>query len=48
MRVNREFHDLSYAFVVGKEGGKLQLNVLVTGGGSLQLTIQAFSDLSAP
>lgn len=33
------------AFVAGKEGGKIQRNVLVTGDGSLQLTIQAFSDL---
>lgn len=33
------------AFVAAKEGGKLQRNVLVTGDGSLQLTVQALSDL---
>lgn len=33
------------AFIAGKERGEVTRNILVTGEGSLQLTIQAFSDL---
>lgn len=33
------------AFVAGKELGIIKRNILVTGEGSLQLTVQAFSDL---
>lgn len=33
------------AFVAGKESGSVKRPVLVTGEGSLQLTVQAFSDL---
>lgn len=32
-------------FVAGKEDGSIRRGVLVTGEGSLQLTVQAFSDL---
>src|SRR5277367_3477810 len=33
------------AFVAGKEKGSVKRPILVTGEGSLQLTVQAFSDL---
>ncbi|KAE8448985.1 hypothetical protein EG329_008573 [Mollisiaceae sp. DMI_Dod_QoI] len=33
------------AFVAGKELGTIKRNILITGEGSLQLTVQAFSDL---
>jgi pyruvate decarboxylase len=33
------------AFVAGKELGSIKRGILVTGEGSLQLTVQAFSDL---
>ncbi|KUJ13706.1 putative pyruvate decarboxylase [Mollisia scopiformis] len=33
------------AFVAGKENGSVERGILVTGEGSLQLTVQAFSDL---
>jgi pyruvate decarboxylase len=33
------------AFVAGKELGTIKRGILVTGEGSLQLTVQAFSDL---
>jgi pyruvate decarboxylase len=33
------------AFVAGKELGTVKRGILVTGEGSLQLTVQAFSDL---
>jgi pyruvate decarboxylase len=33
------------AFVAGKESGSIKRGILVTGEGSLQLTVQAFSDL---
>ncbi|TVY83891.1 Pyruvate decarboxylase [Lachnellula suecica] len=33
------------AFVAGKEAGTVKRNILITGEGSLQLTVQAFSDL---
>jgi pyruvate decarboxylase len=33
------------AFVAGKELGSIKRSILVTGEGSLQLTVQAFSDL---
>ena len=33
------------AFVAGKEDGSIKRPILVTGEGSLQLTVQAFSDL---
>jgi pyruvate decarboxylase len=33
------------AFVAGKELGTIKRPILVTGEGSLQLTVQAFSDL---
>jgi pyruvate decarboxylase len=33
------------AFVAGKEKGSVKRPILVTGDGSLQLTVQAFSDL---
>lgn len=33
------------AFVAARENGELGRGVLVTGEGSLQLTVQAFSDL---
>ena len=32
-------------FVAGKEDGSIKRNILVTGEGSLQLTVQAFSDM---
>jgi pyruvate decarboxylase len=32
-------------FVAGKEAGSIKRNILVTGEGSLQLTVQAFSDM---
>lgn len=33
------------AFVAGKETKTIERNILITGEGSLQLTVQAFSDL---
>lgn len=33
------------AFVAGKEDGSIKRGILVTGEGSLQLTVQTFSDL---
>lgn len=33
------------AFVAGKERGEFNRNILITGEGSLQLTVQAFADL---
>lgn len=33
------------SFVAGKENGSIKRNILVTGEGSLQLTVQTFSDL---
>jgi len=33
------------SFVAGKESGSVKRGILVTGEGSLQLTVQAFSDL---
>lgn len=32
------------SFVAGKEDGSIKRGILVTGEGSLQLTVQAFSD----
>lgn len=32
-------------FVAGKESGQIKRNILVTGEGSLQLTVQTFADL---
>jgi pyruvate decarboxylase len=33
------------AFIAGKEDGSIKRGILVTGEGSLQLTVQTFSDL---
>jgi pyruvate decarboxylase len=33
------------SFVAGKEDGSIKRAILVTGEGSLQLTVQAFSDI---
>ena len=33
------------SFVAGKEDGSIKRGILVTGDGSLQLTVQTFSDL---
>lgn len=32
-------------FISGQEDGSIKRNILITGEGSLQLTVQAFSDL---